>query len=75
MPTARTTLTPETLAPILGALDDAEADLEAEAAPAGRRPVHVLYGGAHLFKADSAAKLGGLARKALEARLPDAAAL
>lgn len=34
-------------------------------APTVRRPVHVLYGGAHLYKADSAAKLGKLAANAM----------
>ncbi|HEY0514911.1 MAG TPA: phosphoenolpyruvate kinase, partial [Thermoanaerobaculia bacterium] len=43
---------------------------------AGRRqPVHVVYGGAHLFKRDSAAKLGALALRSLEEHAPDAAAL
>ena len=31
-----------------------------------RQPVHTVYGGAHLFKADSAMKLGGLALRALD---------
>ena len=31
-----------------------------------RQPVHVVYGGAHLFRADTAAKLGEVARRALE---------
>jgi citrate lyase beta subunit len=31
-----------------------------------RQPVHVVYGGAHLFQADSAARLGALALRALE---------
>ena len=30
-----------------------------------RQPVHTVYGGAHLFNAGSAAKLGGLARRHL----------
>jgi len=30
-----------------------------------RQPVHTVYGGAHLFKADAAEKLGALALKAL----------
>ncbi len=42
---------------------------------AARQPVHVVYGGAHLFKADAAAKLGSLARKSLEQFAPDAATL
>ncbi len=40
-----------------------------------RQPVHVVYGGAHLFKADAAAKLGGLALRALREHAPDAATL
>src|SRR5690349_23724367 len=31
-----------------------------------RQPVHTVYGGAHLFKADSAARLGQLAERALD---------
>lgn len=38
----------------------------------GRAPVHVVYGGAQLFKCDTARKLGDLARKALAAHAPDA---
>jgi citrate lyase beta subunit len=34
--------------------------------PPGRQPVHTVYGGAQLFGADSAAKIGGVARKAME---------
>lgn len=40
-----------------------------------RQPVHVVYGGAHLFRADTARKLGQLALKALEENAPDAATL
>ena len=40
-----------------------------------RQPVHTVYGGAHLFKADLARKLGGLALRALNEHAPDAAAL
>ncbi len=40
-----------------------------------RQPVHTVYGGAHLFRADSAAKLGKLALRALEEQAPDAATL
>jgi citrate lyase beta subunit len=38
-----------------------------------RQPVHTVYGGAHLFSSDTAAKLGGLAQRALDAYAPDAA--
>lgn len=40
-----------------------------------RQPIHTVYGGAHLFKADTAAKLGATALKALEAHAPDAPTL
>jgi citrate lyase beta subunit len=40
-----------------------------------RQPVHVVYGGAHLFKADAAAKLGAIALRALDDHAPDAATL
>ncbi len=36
-----------------------------------RQPVHTVYGGGHLFKHDTARKLGELARKALESNAPD----
>ena len=36
-----------------------------------RQPVHTVYGGAHLFSADTAPKLGELARRALEEHAPD----
>ena len=38
-----------------------------------RQPVHTVYGGAHLFKADSAQRLGAVARRSLEEFAPDAA--
>lgn len=37
---------------------------------AHRQPVHTVYGGAHLFKADTAARLGALALRAFEAYAP-----
>ena len=40
-----------------------------------RRPVHVVYGGAHLFKADLCRKLGDLALRSLSTYAPDASAL
>ena len=36
-----------------------------------RQPVHTVYGGAHLFKADTASRLGALARRALEEYAPE----
>ncbi len=38
-----------------------------------RQPVHTVYGGAHLFKTDSAQRLGSLARRSMEQFAPDAA--
>ncbi|HEV8578231.1 MAG TPA: phosphoenolpyruvate kinase [Thermoanaerobaculia bacterium] len=40
-----------------------------------RQPVHTVYGGAHLFKADTASRLGTLARRALEEYAPEPADL
>lgn len=37
---------------------------------AGRQPAHVVYGGAHLFSAETPKKLGALARRALETFAP-----
>jgi citrate lyase beta subunit len=43
--------------------------------PPGRQPVHTVYGGAQLFGADAAAKIGGVARKAMEEYAPTPAML
>jgi hypothetical protein len=40
-----------------------------------RQPVHTVYGGAHLFKADLCRKMGLIAEKALTEYAPDAATL
>jgi citrate lyase beta subunit len=40
-------------------------------APAAREPVHTVYGGAHLFKADTAQKLGAVALRAMAEHAPD----
>src|SRR5215207_5405875 len=37
-----------------------------------RQPVHTVYGGAHLFSAETAKKLGELALRSLETYAPDA---
>lgn len=37
-----------------------------------RQPVHTVYGGAHLFRAESAARLGAVALRFLEEYTPDA---
>src|SRR6266851_1178462 len=36
-----------------------------------RQPVHTVYGGAHLFKSDSAGRLGAVARRSLDQFAPD----
>ncbi|MDQ3522657.1 MAG: phosphoenolpyruvate kinase, partial [Gemmatimonadota bacterium] len=39
---------------------------------ARRQPVHTVYGGAQLFRSDSTAKIGGVARRAVQEYAPDA---
>lgn len=71
------TLTQRDLAPILASLRTANAAL-AKACPGesgDRQPVHTVYGGAHLFTADSAPRLGALALSALDQYAPSAAIL
>jgi citrate lyase beta subunit len=48
---------------------------DAPTARSTRQPVHTVYGGAHLFTPDTAAKLGAIAMKALRQHAPDAATL
>jgi citrate lyase beta subunit len=43
--------------------------------PDSRQPVHTVYGGADLFRADTARRLGDLALRSLEAYAPDARTL
>ena len=43
--------------------------------PVTRQPVHTVYGGADLFRADTARRLGDLALRSLETYAPDAPAL
>lgn len=40
-----------------------------------RQPIHTVYGGAHLFKADTASRLGAVALKVLDEHAPDASTL
>src|SRR5579863_3409605 len=40
-----------------------------------RQPVHTVYGGAHLFKADLCRKMGAIAERTLAEFAPDAATL
>ena len=72
-----TTIPDKSLASILDLLDKANVGV-AERFPgdsSARQPVHVVYGGAHLFKADAAHKLGGVALRTLQEHAPDAASL
>ena len=74
---ADTTIPDKALAVFVDALDKANVKV-AERFPgelARRQPVHVVYGGAHLFKADAVKKLGAVALRALEEYAPDASTL
>ena len=62
-------LTPERLAALRAPLE--RAVTEPVPVPP-RQPVHTLYGGAHLFTADTARKMGQRALKALSDHAPDA---
>ncbi|HLL77392.1 MAG TPA: hypothetical protein VK421_19210 [Pyrinomonadaceae bacterium] len=71
----KTSLTTEATAGISARLKEAnEAVARDYPGESGRRqPVHTVYGGAHLFRADTAARLGALALRSLEQFAPDAA--
>jgi citrate lyase beta subunit len=72
---AETTIPDNALTSILDALDKANARVSAQFpgdSPA-RQPIHTVYGGAHLFKADAASKLGAVALRSLQEHAPDAA--
>src|SRR5206468_10308671 len=74
---AETTIPEKAFAMFIDALDKANA-LTAERFPgelAKRQPVHTVYGGAHLFKADAAQKLGRAALSALQEYAPDESSL
>jgi citrate lyase beta subunit len=74
---ADTTIPEKSLAAIIDLLDKANVGV-AEHFPGDspvRQPVHVVYGGAHLFKADAAPKLGAVALRTLQDHAPDAATL
>jgi hypothetical protein len=77
MPDIQPTLTDAELEPVTAELGAANrAFLQLYPGESNRRqPVHVVYGGAHLFKADSARKLGGVALRALRDYAPDAQTL
>jgi len=69
----KTTLTTDLLVPIRSRLDaknQAFAILFPGESPR-RQPVHTVYGGAHLFKSDTAKKMSGLAVRHLDENAPD----
>lgn len=73
----RTSLSPASRQEIAQLLQPAHVALAAHyPGESGRRqPVHTVYGGGHLFKSDTAKRLGQLALRALETNAPDALAL
>ncbi|WP_394823263.1 DUF6986 family protein [Pendulispora albinea] len=69
----KTNLSEATLAPLFAKLRTAN-DAFAQRYPgerSARQPVHTVYGGAHLFRANTAPRLGELARASLAAHAPD----
>jgi citrate lyase beta subunit len=75
--TERTSLDPGMLSEATEALREANLAFAA-AHPGeseGRQPVHTVYGGAQLFAADTAPKIGRLAQRAMDDYAPDASAL
>jgi hypothetical protein len=69
----RLSLPSESFAEIAGRLAEANARFRQRypGESAARRPVHTVYGGAQLFKAGSAARLGALALASLDEYAPD----
>ncbi len=74
---SQTTLSPDDLAPIVTALaSENRAFMGTYPGESDRRQaVHTVYGGGHLFKADSTGKLGTVALRSLKEYAPDAASL
>ena len=72
--TTPTSLPEATLRELVSSLSDTQARLAARyPGESGlRQPVHTVYGGAHLFKHDTAHKLGELSKRALAQFAPDA---
>lgn len=70
------TLSPESLREIVTRLEQAHKAFERRyPGPSGdRQPIHVVYGGAHLFRAGTPRRLGDLALRSLDEYAPDFAA-
>ncbi|CAN5613031.1 aldolase/citrate lyase family protein [soil metagenome] len=75
--TTRTSLSPNETQKITGALQEAnQAFMRRYPGESNRRQaVHTVYGGAHLFQADSAHKIGAVALRSLKEYAPDATTL
>jgi citrate lyase beta subunit len=69
----RRPLSPESLHEITARLEQAHKALERRypGPPAGRQPIHVVYGGAHLFRSGTTRRLGELALRSLDDFAPD----
>ncbi len=69
----RISLTAESIAAIAGRVAEANALFQQRypGESAARQPVHTVYGGAQLFKAGTAQRLGGLALASLDEYAPD----
>jgi hypothetical protein len=66
-------LSTESLSDLTGSLREANEEfVQHYPGESGRRqPVHTVYGGAHLFKSDTAKRLGALARRSLDQFAPN----
>lgn len=73
----KTSLDAARMAPSLARLTDAHSAFAGRhpGERTGRHPVHVVYGGAHLFAHDTARKLGAVALRTLDEYAPDAGSL
>ncbi len=69
----KTSLTDDSVEKVNARLSDANRDFARRypGETGKRQPVHTVYGGAHLFKTDSAQRLGALARRSLDQFAPD----
>ena len=69
----KTSLSEETITTLTAPLQAANNAMAAKyPGESGRRqPVHTVYGGAHLFRSDSAQRLGNVARRSLQEYGPD----
>ncbi len=70
-----TTLSDDVLRDVMAPLQRANADFAARQPgdSGARQPVHTVYGGAQLFRADVASRMGALALRSLDQFAPDAA--